>query len=125
MEEYMEYKVVEVNSGLFTGTLRGNAIQAVINQYAADGWKFEDWHDIIGRCCCQEYYKLIVCFSRESDDDETVETSDENSYEDITINGKNFVKNIESDEICCPECKTPIEDPESIKFCGSCGHKYE
>ena len=35
----MTYKVEEVSSGLCTGTLRGNAIEAKINQMASQGWK--------------------------------------------------------------------------------------
>ena len=45
----MTYKVEEVSSGLCTGTLRGNAIEAKINQMASQGWKFEQYETIVGR----------------------------------------------------------------------------
>ncbi len=121
----MEYKVVEVNSGMCTGTMRGNAIQAVINQYAKAGWKFEGWSNIIGRSCCQPEYKFVVCFSRETDEEDGSDEDSEVALEPVTINGKDFVKKEGSEEILCPECNEPIENPETIKFCGSCGHKYE
>ena len=43
----MTYKVEEVGAGLCTGTLRGNAIEAKINQMASQGWKFEQYETII------------------------------------------------------------------------------
>lgn len=63
----MTYKVVEVSAGLFTGTLRGNAIEAKINQMAAEGWKFEQYETIVGRCCLViQRYKAVICFSKEN-----------------------------------------------------------
>lgn len=63
----MTYKVVEVNAGLCTGTLRASAIQSEINNQAADGWKFEQYETIIGRCCLLfQRYKCVICFSKEN-----------------------------------------------------------
>ena len=63
----MTYKVEEVCAGLCTGTLRGNAIEAKINQMASQGWKFEQYETIIGRCCLFfPRYKAIICFSKEN-----------------------------------------------------------
>ena len=63
----MTYKVEEVGAGLCTGTLRGNAIEAKINQMASQGWKFEQYETIIGRCCLFfPCYKAIICFSKEN-----------------------------------------------------------
>jgi hypothetical protein len=63
----MTYKVEEVGAGLCTGTLRGNAIEAKINQMASQGWKFEQYETIIGRCCLFfPRYKAIICFSKEN-----------------------------------------------------------
>lgn len=63
----MTYKVEEVGAGLCTGTLRGNAIEAKINQMASQGWKFEQYETIIGRCCLFfPRYKAIICFSQEN-----------------------------------------------------------
>ena len=47
----MTYKVEEVNAGICTGTLRGTVIEAKINQMASQGWKFEQYETIMGRCC--------------------------------------------------------------------------
>ncbi len=59
-------RVVEVNAGLCTGTLRGAAIEAKINKMAAEGWKFEQFESIIGRCCLIfARYKAVICFSKE------------------------------------------------------------
>lgn len=58
-------RVVEVNAGLCTGTLRGSAIEAKINQMASQGWKFEHLKTIIGRCCLFfPRYKAMICFSK-------------------------------------------------------------
>lgn len=63
----MTYKVEEVNAGLFTATLRGSAIEARINQMASQGWKFEQYETIIGRCCLIfPRYKAVICFSKEN-----------------------------------------------------------
>lgn len=63
----MTYKVEEVGAGLCTGTLRGNAIEAKINQMASQGWKFEQYETIVGRCCLFfPRYKAIICFSKEN-----------------------------------------------------------
>ena len=63
----MTYKVEEVNAGLCTGTLRANAIEAKINQMASQGWKFEQYETIIGRCCLFfPRYKAVICFSKEN-----------------------------------------------------------
>ena len=63
----MTYKVEEVGAGLCTGTLRGNTIEAKINQMASQGWKFEQYETIIGRCCLFfPRYKAIICFSKEN-----------------------------------------------------------
>lgn len=60
-------RVVEVNAGLCTGTLRGAALEARINQIASQGWKFEQFETIIGRCCLFfPRYKAIICFSKEN-----------------------------------------------------------
>ena len=47
----MTYKVEEVNAGICTGTLRGTVIEAKINQMVSQGWKFEQYETIMGRCC--------------------------------------------------------------------------
>ena len=47
----MTYTVEEVNAGICTGTLRGTVIEAKINQMASQGWKFEQYETIMGRCC--------------------------------------------------------------------------
>ncbi|MBR5096622.1 MAG: hypothetical protein IK094_05890 [Treponema sp.] len=58
-------RVVEVNAGLCTGTLRGSAIETKINQMASQGWKFEHLKTIIGRCCLFfPRYKAMICFSK-------------------------------------------------------------
>lgn len=63
----MTYKVEEVNAGLCTGTLRGNAIKAKINQMASQEWKFKQYETISGRCCLFfPRYKTIICFSKEN-----------------------------------------------------------
>lgn len=63
----MIYKVEEVNAGLCTGTLRGVAIEAKINEMAKQGWKFEHADTIIGRCCLIfQRYKAVICFSKEN-----------------------------------------------------------
>ena len=63
----MTYKVEEVNAGLCTGTLRGAAIEAKISKMAAEGWKFEQYETIIGRCCLIfPRYKAVICFSKEN-----------------------------------------------------------
>ena len=60
------YRVEEVNAGLCTGTLRGDAIQNCINNMSKQGWKFEQYETIIGRCCLFfPSYKAIICFSKE------------------------------------------------------------
>lgn len=60
-------KVVEVNAGLCTGTLRAKTIEDEINKQAADGWKFEKFETIIGRCCLFfQRYKMLLCFSKEN-----------------------------------------------------------
>ncbi len=60
-------RVIEVNAGLCTGTLRGAALEARINQIASQGWKFEQFETIIGRCCLFfPRYKAIICFSKEN-----------------------------------------------------------
>lgn len=60
-------KVVEVNAGLCTGTLRAKKIEDEINRQAADGWKFEKFETIIGRCCLFfQRYKMLLCFSKEN-----------------------------------------------------------
>ncbi|MGN0732113.1 MAG: hypothetical protein ACI4MA_09440 [Treponema sp.] len=57
----------EVNAGICTGTLRGVAIEAKINQMASQGWKFEQFKTIIGRCCLIfPRYKSVICFSKEN-----------------------------------------------------------
>ena len=62
----MIYKVEEVNAGLFTGTLRGVAIEAKITEMAKQGWKFEQTETVIGRCCLIfPRYKAVICFSKE------------------------------------------------------------
>lgn len=67
MEDFMIYKVEEVDAGLCTGTLRGVAIEKKINQMAAAGWKFEQYETIIGRCCLFfSRYKAVICFSKEN-----------------------------------------------------------
>lgn len=61
----MDYKVVEVSAGLCTGTIRGSAVEAKIKQMAAEGWKFEQYETIIGRCCLFfPRYKCMICFSK-------------------------------------------------------------
>lgn len=63
----MTYKVEEVNAGLCTGTLRGAAIESKINQMASQGWKFEQYETIVGRCCLFiPRYKAVICFSKEN-----------------------------------------------------------
>lgn len=60
------YKVVEVDAGFWTGTLSGNAIQTNIQEMSRQGWKFEQYETIIGRCCLIfPRYKAIICFSKE------------------------------------------------------------
>ena len=63
----MTYKVEEVSSGLCTRTLRGNAIEAKINQMASQEWKFEQYETIVGRSCLFfSRYKAVICFSKEN-----------------------------------------------------------
>ncbi len=63
----MTYKVEEVNAGICTGTLRGQVIEAKINQMASQGWKFEQYETIMGRCCLIfPRYKAVICFSKEN-----------------------------------------------------------
>jgi len=63
----MTYKVEEVSAGLCTGTLRGAAIEAKINKMASDGWKFEQYETIVGRCCLIfPRYKAVICFSKDN-----------------------------------------------------------
>lgn len=60
-------KVVEVNAGLCTGTLRAKKIEDEINRQAADGWKFEKFETIIGRFCLFfQRYKMLLCFSKDN-----------------------------------------------------------
>ena len=60
-------RVVEINAGLCTGTIRGAAIESRINRLAQQGWKFERFETIIGRCCLFfARYKVIICFSKEN-----------------------------------------------------------
>lgn len=62
----MIYKVEEVNAGICTGVLTGSAIEAKIKTMAEQGWKFEQYETIMGRCClCLPRYKAIICFSKE------------------------------------------------------------
>ena len=61
----MDYKVEEVNSGIFTCTLRASEVEKVINRMEADGYKFESMEPVVGRCClCFSRYKMIVVFSK-------------------------------------------------------------
>lgn len=63
----MTYKVVEVNAGLCTGTLRAGSIQFEINKQSADGWKFEKFEIIIGKFCLFfQRYKMLLCFSKDN-----------------------------------------------------------
>lgn len=63
----MKYKVVEVNSGICTGTLRKEAVEKAINDMALAGWKFEHADTIIGRfLLIFPRYKLLCVFSREN-----------------------------------------------------------
>lgn len=63
----MDYKVEEVNAGLFTGTIRGDAVETKIKQMAQEGWKFEHYETIVGRCCLIfARYKCMICFSKEN-----------------------------------------------------------
>ena len=58
-------RVIEVNAGICTGTLRGSTIETRINQMASQGWKFEQYETIIGRCCLFfPRYKAVICFSK-------------------------------------------------------------
>jgi len=61
------YKVEEVDSGLFTGTLRAGPTQDVISDQARQGWTFLQMQAIIGRRCgCIPYPKLLIVFSKEN-----------------------------------------------------------
>lgn len=62
----MVYAVEEVDAGICTGTLRGKTIEYKINSMAEQGWKFEQYETIIGRCCLIfPRYKTVICFSKE------------------------------------------------------------
>ena len=62
----MSYKVEEVNSGIFTCTLRASEIEKRVKEMADQGWKFESMEPVEGRCClCFTRYKMIVVFSKE------------------------------------------------------------
>ncbi len=59
-------RVIEVNAGICTGTLRGSVIESKINQVALQGWKFEQYETIVGRwCLIFSRYKMLICFSKE------------------------------------------------------------
>ena len=61
----MDYKVEEVNSGIFTCTLRASEVEKVISRMESDGYKFESMEPVVGRCClCFSRYKMIVVFSK-------------------------------------------------------------
>jgi len=60
------YKVEEVNAGICTCTLRGGAIEKVIESYARQGWAFEQMEPVIGRfCLIFQRYKMIIVLSKE------------------------------------------------------------
>ncbi len=62
----MNYKVEEVNSGIFTCTLRASAVESKITAMQNAGWKFESMEPVVGRCClCFSRYKMIVVFSKD------------------------------------------------------------
>ena len=65
----INYKVEEVNAGLYTCTLRGPAVERKIRQMARQGWTFEQYEPVIGRCCCLfPRYKMIIVFSAKIED---------------------------------------------------------
>ena len=62
----MNYQVEEVNSGLFTCTLRACEVEKRVRTLTDQGWKFESMEPVVGRCClCFSRYKMIVVFSKE------------------------------------------------------------
>lgn len=88
-------KVVEVNAGLCTGTLRAKKIEDEINRQAADGWKFEKFETIIGRFCLFfQRYKMLLCFSKDNakaeELRETLQVQNEQSDISFTVSQKMF-----------------------------------
>ena len=59
------FTTLEVNSGLFTGTLRAAPIERRLCAMARQGWKFEKAVPVTGRCLCVfSRYKMLLVFSR-------------------------------------------------------------
>ena len=60
------YKAEEVNAGICTCTLRGAAVEQIIQANASQGWVFEQMEPVVGRCCLIfQRYKMIIVFSKE------------------------------------------------------------
>jgi hypothetical protein len=62
-----KFKVVTINSGLFTGTVKAEELQKSIDKMSAEGWDFKNCQDVIGRRCgCMPYQIIWAIFERES-----------------------------------------------------------
>lgn len=107
----MIYKILEVNAGCCTGTLRGNVIEANINAMARQGWKFEQMDTIIGRdCLIFERYKAVICFSKET----------ESSNKNTTISqSENSISTHSEENWICKNCSH--SNPVGVRLCEKCG----
>ncbi|MCI6187623.1 MAG: hypothetical protein MR739_10720 [Spirochaetia bacterium] len=107
----MIYKVEEVSSDLCTGTLRAVAIEARINRMAKGGWKFEQMESVIGRCCLIfQRYKVVICFSKET------ESLNENT---TSSQSENFITTQTTENWECSSCYHT--NPAGTRFCEKCG----
>lgn len=80
----------QINTILF----RAGAIQSEINKQAADGWKFEQYETIIGRCCLVfQRYKCVICFSKaNTKSEELIENIQlQNEQSEISLLSKKIV----------------------------------
>lgn len=60
-----EYKVVEVNAGICTCTIRGVKVQETINKMAQEGWEFKQYETIMGRRFgCVPAPMMLICFEK-------------------------------------------------------------
>ena len=107
----MIYKILEVNAGCCTGTLRGNVIEANINAMARQGWKFEQMDTIIGRdCLIFERYKAVICFSKETESSNKNTTSSQTENSISTHSEENWI---------CKNCSH--SNPVGVRLCEKCG----
>jgi hypothetical protein len=60
-------KVVTINSGLLTGTVKAAKLQEAIDKMSAEGWDFKNCQDVIGRRCgCMPYQIIWAIFEKEA-----------------------------------------------------------